>query len=155
MEFTGKEDVEAPIEAVFAILSEFEAYERSAIRRGIEVRRVDETAPIGPGMAWDTVFQIRGKEREMHLVLKRYEAPTLMRFEGHGKGLEGTAVIELLSLSAKRTRMSFHLELGAKTLAARLFLQSLRLARTRLEHKARQKLAEFAKNLEERHARSA
>ena len=153
MQFISKEDIEAPVAQVFAILSEFETFERSAMRRGVEVQRVDASAPIGAGMARDTRFRLRGKPREMHVVLKQYDAPSLMRFASHSKGINGDVVIELLALSPRRTRMSFSVELKANTLSARLFLQSLKLARKNMTRRFKLRMAEFAKEIESRCAR--
>lgn len=152
MKFSGREDIEAPVEAVFEMVSEFESFERSAIRRGIEVQRVDETAPKGVGMAWDSRFTLRGSQRELHLVLKQYEPPSLMRFESFSKGVNGVATVELLALSPRRTRLGFDLELKANSLAARLVLQSMKLARRNLERRFKLRMAEFAKDLEDRYA---
>ncbi len=155
MQFSSKEDIEAPIAEVFELVSEFESFERSALRRGVEVQRVDASMPKGAGLAWDTVFMVRGKPREMHLELVEYTPPTMMRFESHSKGVEGKVVIELLALSSRRTRLSFDVSLSANTLAARLLLQSLKLARANLSQRFRLKLAEFARDIEERHTRRA
>lgn len=155
MQFSSKEDIEAPIDAVFSLLSEFESFERSAIRRGVEVQRVDASIPDGVGMAWDTVFWVRGKPREMRLELVEYEPPTIMRFESHSRGVDGKVAIELLALSSGRTRLNFDVSLTATTLAARLLLQSLKLARGNLTQRFRLKLADFARDIEERHSRHA
>lgn len=155
MQFSNKEDIEAPIDYVFGVLSEFELFERSAIRRGIEVQRVDERARPGPGMAWDTVFSVRGKPRQMRIEMVVYEPPSTMRFESASKGIESRALIELLPLSPRRTRVSMELELNAKTLPARLFLQSLKLARGNLTRRFQLRMAEFAKDIETRHQRPA
>ncbi|SDE11144.1 SRPBCC family protein [Ruegeria marina] len=154
MEFSSKEDIEAPVAEVFAILSEFESFERSAIRRGVEVQRVDQDAPVGAGMAWDTRFNLRGRPREMHVVLTQFEPPQLMRFEGHSKNIDSIVTIELLALSPRRTRLSLGVELGAKSLSARLFLQSLKLAKKNLTRRFKLRMAEFAKEMEDRCARA-
>lgn len=148
MQFSSKEDIEAPIETVFAALSEFEAFERSAIRRGIEVRRANEAAPIGIGMAWEAAFDMRGKPRTLHLKLCEFDAPNGMRFKSESLGLTGTLTIDLVALSPKRTRMATVLNLAPKSLSARLFLQSLKLAKANLTKRFKLKVADFAKGIE-------
>ena len=153
MKFSGKEDIEAPIGAVFAMLSEFESFERSAIRRGIEVQRSTGHGAPAAGLEWDARFVLRGRPRDLHVTLTRYQAPALMRFESVSKGMRGLAEVELLALSPRRTRLTFDLTLNAQTLTARLFLQSLKLSRKNFMRRFRAKLAGFARQLEERHRR--
>lgn len=150
MQFSGKEDIEAPIGNVFAAVSEFESFERSAIRRGIEVQRVDNSHPVAPGLAWNTTFNLRGKPRDMQITLAKFVEPSLMQFDSRSKGINGECVVELLALSPRRTRLSVDIKLSANSLAARLFLQSLKLARSSLNKKFKLRLADMAKEIERR-----
>lgn len=155
MQFSSKEDIEAPIDDVFAALSEFESFERSALRRGIEVQRADAAAPVGPGLAWDAAFTMRGKPRKLHLVLADYDPPAAMRFDADSNGLDGVLSIDLVALSPRRTRMAITLNLSPKTLSARLFLQSLKLAKANLTKRFKVKVADYARQIEERGPRTA
>ncbi|MCA0871722.1 SRPBCC family protein [Seohaeicola saemankumensis] len=155
MQFSSKEDIEAPIADVFAMLAEFEAYERSALRRGIEVQRVNEHAPQATGLAWDAAFTMRGKHRKVHVVLTAYDPPNAMRFETDSQGLDGLLTVDLLALSPRRTRMAVVMNLTPKTLSARLFVQSLKLAKSNLTKRFKVKVADYAKAMEERFTSTA
>lgn len=155
MQFSSKEDIEAPIDQVFAMLSDFDSYERSAIRRGIEVIRTDDFTDPGTGCAWNTRFKMRGKMRDLELKLVTYERPNSMRFESVSNGLDGVMTLDLVALSPRRTRMAVSVELVPKNLAARLLVQSLKLAKTNMTKRFRLKVADYAKNMEERHSRLA
>lgn len=155
MQFSSKEDIDAPIEEVFAAVSDFDGFERSAIRRGIEVRRADEAAAVAPGMAWDAAFDLRGKRRNLHLVLAKLAAPEELQVDSETSGLTGVMTVELVALSPRRTRLAIVLNLAPKTLSARLFLQSLKLAKTTLTKRFKLKVAEFAKSIEENKTRTA
>jgi hypothetical protein len=155
MQFSSKEDIEVPISDVFAMLSEFESYERSAIRRGVEVHRVVEAAPKTVGLSWDARFILRGKPRDVRLVLTEYETPIIMKFEADSQGIDGKLMLELLALSPRRTRMSVVLNMAPKTLSARLLVQSLKLAKGNLTKRFKLKVADYAKSMEERHSRMA
>ena len=50
MKFSTREDVEVPIDQTFGIICDFDAYERSAMRRGAEVLRTDNLSRPGVGM---------------------------------------------------------------------------------------------------------
>lgn len=113
MKFSTREDVEVPIDQAFALICDFDAYERSAMRRGAEVRRVDDLSKPGVGMKWAASFKMRGKKRNLELEMTRFDQPT--------------------------------------NLSARLLVQSLKLAKNSLTKRYKLRVAEFAKNIEDRH----
>jgi hypothetical protein len=150
MRFSSKEDIEAPIEQVFDMLSEFEFFERSAIRRGVEVVRTDNHSAPAAGHSWHARFVLRGRTRDLDLNLVQYVRPTEMLFESDSSGIKGMFEVELLALSSKRTRLAVVLDLSPKTLSARLLIQSLRLAKSNLTKRFKLRVADFSKELEDR-----
>lgn len=150
MKFSTKEDIEAPIEQVFALVSDFEALERTALRRGAEVQRIDNLRKPGVGMQWSAEFVARGRQRHLNIEMTEYEPPYGMRFHSVAQGLETDMKIEFVALSRGRTRLSVDLELKPKSISARLLVQSLKLARTNLSKKFHLRMADYARDLEDR-----
>lgn len=151
MKFTSKEDIEAPIDAVFNAVSNFDNIERSALRRGAKVQRVDRKTHASTTMAWDVGFTFRGKKRDMLVELTDLEAPNRLLVQSLSGGLEGEVYVDLVALSKNRTRMTIELEVQPKSLSARLMVQSLRLAKTKLTKRFRIKVAGFATDIEDRY----
>jgi len=153
MKFSTREDIEAPIDFVFDQISDFEAFERSALRRGAEVARLDDLSTPGPGMTWETKFHWRGRARELQFELTSFEKPDEMVITSLSKSMGGHLKIDLVALSRGRTRMHFVTEMKPKNLTARLLIQSLRLARGRLNKRFKQGAQDYAKELESRYSR--
>ena len=150
MQFSAKEDVAAPIEFVFEQLSDFQSFERSALRRGAEVQRVDTRKTVGPGMAWDASFKLRGRRRDVQMELTEFDPPNGMVLSSRSSAMGGHMTVDLVALSRGRTRMSLEIELKPKTLSSRLLVQSLKLARSSLSKRFRDRVAGFAEDLEDR-----
>jgi len=155
MQFSSKEDIEAPVGEVFEMLSDFEFFERAAIRRGAEVERETATETPHVGASWKVRFQLRGRERKLRVVLSDYDRPNGMRFDAKSQGLESHLTLEFLSLAPNRTRMAVVLNLAPKSLSARLLVQSLKLAKSSLTKRFKLRVADFSKQLEERQRRVA
>lgn len=155
MQFSTKEDIEAPIDYVFTELSDFHSFERSALRRGADVQRIDNKTSNGPGMAWDISFKLRGKTRDLQMELTEYDPPTGMVFSSRSASMGGTMTVDLVPLSRGRTRMSLDILLQPKNLSAKLLVQSLKLARNNLAKRYKLRIAEFAMDLEDRYKRWA
>lgn len=154
MKFSTKEDIEAPIGAVFDMLCDFETFERAAMRRGSEVQRTDTKPVPGVGMAWSAVFNLRGKRRQVEIEMISFDKPDEMVFECRSQGLMTLLNVELVALSKNRTRIMISFDIKPLNLSARLLVQSLKLAKTSLTKKYKLRVAEFAKSLEERHKRA-
>lgn len=151
MKFSTCKNVEVPIDQAFALICDFDAYERSAMRRGAEVRRVDDLSKPGVGMKWAASFKMRGKKRNLELEMTRFDQPTEICVLSSTSGINGTGQIELLALSRGRTRILVEFELKPTNLSARLLVQSLKLAKNSLTKRYKLRVAEFAKNIEDRH----
>ncbi|PTX54873.1 polyketide cyclase/dehydrase/lipid transport protein [Litoreibacter ponti] len=154
MKFSTKEDLEVPIDDVFAMLSDYDAFERAILRHGAEVARTDKMDRPGVGMTWHARAKLRGKLREFDARLAEYDAPNQMRFEVLSKNIEAGFLVELVALSRARTRMRIELDVRPKTLSARLLMQSAKLARNTLNRRYKTRIAHFATDLEERHKKT-
>ena len=151
MRFATKQDIEAPIADVFNILSDFEGWERAAMRRGAEVARTDKLRTVGPGMLWATRILYRHKPRDIEIELTGIDPLTQLQFSAVSQAIEAVLVLDLMAFGSKRTRLHVTADVTPRSLTARLFLQSLRLARARVDRKFDQRIAQLAGNIETRY----
>ncbi len=150
MKFSAREDIEAPMDHVYRAITDFPAFERQALRRGADVRRTDISGGATVGATWDVKFSFRGKERNMKALLARLDDQGL-QLDTVSSGIDGQTVVDLVPLSPRRTRLAVSIELKAKTLSARLLLQSLKLAKASLTTRFKKRVADFASDVEGRY----
>ncbi|MEP2781640.1 MAG: SRPBCC family protein [Pseudoruegeria sp.] len=150
MRLSTREDIEAPIDAVFTALTDFGYFERIALRRGIEVERTQEDGPDGPVPHWVLGFKFRGKKREMATDLVAMERPNSLQMQGIMGGMTGDLDVELVALSRGRTRLTIKTDIKATGLTSRLLLQSMKLAKTKLQKRYRKRVKYFAGEIEKR-----
>ena len=150
MKFSAREDVEAPAEFVFQQITDFQSYERQALRRGADVRRVD-SGDYKVGSAWDVAFTYRGKDRKLRATVEEQTPPSIVRVSSKSDGLEGETVLEVVPLSQNRARIAASIDIKPKTLSARLLIQSLKLAKTNLTNRFKRRVSDFAEDLETRY----
>lgn len=149
MKFVTNEDIEAPIEMVFRAVSDFANYERSALRRGLEVQPIEEDALEGALQGWKIAFEYRKKDRLALARLTEVIQDQGYTVLGTIGGIHGAMVVDLVALSKKRTRLKVTMETSAKTLSARLLLQSMKLAKTRLNQRFEKRVGLMAQDLED------
>lgn len=148
MKLTATEDIETPLDQVFAEVTNFESIERQALRRGVDVRRIDTLSGPCSGMTWTAEFGFRGKPREVQICMSQYSPPEQVIFDNKTGGLEAQFVMDFVALSRTRTRLNVVTELKLTTLSARLLVQSLKLAKGGIDKRFRHRMAGLAKELE-------
>lgn len=154
MQFSTKEDVEAPIEYVFSQLTDFDGFERAALRRGAEVERASGDASAAVGTAWKGRAEFRGKERSFTAEIAKCDPPNDMELRARSDGFDINVVVELVALSPNRTRMRIAVELKPRILSARLVMQSARLAKHTLTKRYKERIKNFSLDLDARYQRS-
>lgn len=148
MKLSTHEDIEAPIAYVFSRVSDFSGFERRAMRQGVAVSRRQE-GEVCVGTFWDIAFSFRGRERQVIAQLVALDPPQMMRIDSQSDGLLAQTQVELVALSQTRTRVLVTFELSAKTLPARLLLQSLKLAKSKMTKRFKARAADYAETLED------
>ena len=146
MKFSAKQDVEAPVAFVFAYMSDFDMWERSVMRRGADVARGGNLGKVG--MTWQASFGFRGKTRQMDLELVKMTPPNRLGFTAQSSGFDLTFDLDMTEMSQRRAKLHSTLEFIPRNLTARLFVQSLRLARARMDRKFATRLAQIVTDIE-------
>lgn len=155
MQLTAVEDIAAPMDHVFSELSHFDAIERQALRRGMDVRRTYRAAMPEIGEGWTVKFRFRGKDREAKILLEAFDPPQFLAFTGASGGLDTVTQIELVPLSPKRTRVNVLFKMSPNTLSARLLVQSFKLARSNINKRFKSRMASYAREIEGKVAKTA
>ncbi len=150
MKVTTRHDIEAPVDFVFKTLTDFDSWERSAMRRGADVVRTDKLTAVAPGLSWLVRFRYRGKDRKLAIRLTAIDPGARAAFAIDGGLFEGTSIVDLLELGVNRTRLVMVGEAKPKTLGARLILQSLRLARGRVQRTMDRRVAAIGEEVTQR-----
>ena len=144
MKFSAREDIDAPIDSVFAAVTDFDAFERRMLRRGVDVTH-DEAIPIDRvGARWKANVAWRGRRYDVDAELVSLTPGEGYAIESMANGVGCLGVVDLVALSKKRTRLFVSIDLKPTTLSSRLFVQSLRLAKGTLSRRFKARVAEFA-----------
>ncbi len=151
MELKSREDVAAPIGMVFRAISDFDGFEHAALRRGVEIERLND-AP-GTGRAWQAAFEYRGRKRDGKLEITEMEPPNRLVARGAASGIGVEIRAELVALSRQRTRMEVTTTLKPRTISGKLLMQALKLGRAGLQKRYVRRLADFAARIERRRER--
>lgn len=144
MNFNAKQDIEAPADQVWQALTNFKGWERAALRRGAEVTRTDRLSGMGPGMSWLGRFDFRGQRREMTVRLVEVDPGSRLVFKGATKLFQGDVELELVAMSSRSSRLHVKADIRPQTLTARIMLQSLKLAKGRVQKRIEKRLGDFA-----------
>ncbi|MGB0799913.1 MAG: SRPBCC family protein [Planktomarina sp.] len=148
MKFSTREDIEASADTVFDAVADFDSFERLLLRRGADVIRLDSQKQKSVGMCWDVGFKFRGRNRKARATVMQFEPSQGMLIASESGGVDAELTVSIVQLSAKRTRLLVALDLKPKTLSARLLIQSMKLAKGSLTRKYKDKVAEFAADIE-------
>lgn len=144
MKLSAREDIDVPQDRAFRTVTTFDHWERAALRNGATVMRTDLLPEAAPGMIWDVGFSWRGKPRKLNIRLTDMDAPQALRFNWTSPSFEGWMTIDVVKMGPRRTRLAIKLEVKPRTLASRLFLQSVKLARGRVTKRFDAAVAQFA-----------
>jgi hypothetical protein len=153
MKLTVKTDVDAPVEFVHAYLADSTTWEHEAIRRGIEVQRPADMPLTGVGAGWRIKLRFRGRTRNVLIRIDEIVQDEVIGYSFEGQALYGTTQMETKALSPRRSRLKVSVEAKPKTLAARLFLNTLRLARRKVEERMEKRVDQLGERIEDRYAR--
>jgi uncharacterized protein YndB with AHSA1/START domain len=151
MEFTTRDDIEAPIDYVFDQVTNFAAFERSIMRRGGDVERIAGGDAVVVGTKWRVKFLLRGAERSVMAEIVEVDKPNGLTFEIKSISADASLLIELVALSRARTRLNLKAVAKAKTIPAKLLFQSVRFARQKNQTRFKSTVSGFAKDVEARY----
>ena len=146
MKFVATEEIAAPIEEVWAAVTDFDAFEARLSRRAEIERR--PPGPAALGTVWHGRAPVLGTTRDVELRLSRLEAPHAIAMAGASDGIDLAADARLEELGPRRTRLTVTTEARGNSFGARLVLQPLKLAKSSLLQRYRGAVATFARRIE-------
>ena len=103
--------------------------------------------------AWALDWARRAAEliAENRAELTELDRPNGMVIASRSPNMGGQMVLDLVALSRSRTRVNVEIDMTPRTLAAKLLVQSMKLAKGNLTKRFRQRVAGYAKDLEDRY----
>lgn len=152
MKLTAKTDLDAPIGFVYDCLADHQTWEREAVERGIDLERPADMPLSGPGAGWLLKLPFRGRLVKLLLRLVHMAKDDRLDFDLKSNAIEGDLLMTVMALSPRRTRLHLQIEIRPRTLAARVFLNTLRLAKGRVQSRMDQRVQQMGAQILARYA---
>ncbi|MCV6585903.1 MAG: SRPBCC family protein [Marinibacterium sp.] len=149
MQFSATETIQAPADVIFDRLCEFRRYEEATRRRGVHVVCVDPNSDYGVGTQWEIQVPLPTGMRPLMIALTERDAPSVLRFSGRGNWAIGSMAITLTPKGDGRTEMSVVIDFKPASLAARMVMQAVKLAKFSLDERFRSYVRKFANDVEQ------
>ena len=154
MRLHATEELKLPIRLAWMEVTNFAGFEALLRERGAELERSEEPDPPGLGTRWQGSFEYGGKRRDMTAEVVRFAPPHEMEIALVSAGLDGELRVTLVEGKAGRTHIDVTVDLAARTMRARLFLQPLKLAHATLQARFAGRVGKLARAMEKRRRRS-
>ncbi len=150
MKLATHHDIVAPVDTIFKVLSDSTRWERAAVRRGMTVNRTDGGRDLAVGAAWAVKASFRGKVRDLTIAVVDVTRPSQIVTEATSALFSANLSVDLIELSARKTRVSISVETKPNTLAARIMLQSAKLAKKSIKQRFDKRVGALLIDLAER-----
>ncbi|MEM9318858.1 MAG: SRPBCC family protein [Pseudomonadota bacterium] len=142
------DDAAAPVDAVFAAITDFSSIEEALRDNGISITRVGGWLNPEVGSAWTGRGAVRGKTRRIEAEVSAMEPGRMIEIEARIGGLRAVQETRFVPIGEQLTRLNVALDLRPDTLAARLLVQNLKLVRGRLLARMSRRLATEIERIE-------
>jgi len=149
MKFETIEEIDAPRDFTFARFTDYTRYENLARSYGADLRRVGGFVEVSEGATWRGSIPIQGRTRGVEAEVTKYSPADYARIDTAVGGMNVVFEMRFEPLADEKTRLIAVAELQAKTLAARLVIQSAKLARKRVQAKITSKIVALANEYED------
>ena len=155
MIFETREEVDVPRDFAFSRFADFTRYEAAARGYGADIRRVNGFTELAEGVSWRGSVTVRGKTRGVEATVTRLDRPSHASMETVVGGM--TLVVDLVfeELAPDRTLVQVSANLRATTLAARLIMQTVKLARRKIQSRIDSRIVALANQYEDEYRRLA
>lgn len=91
------------------------------------------TTLTGLGQCWSATFKFRNPLRQAEVDVIGFNPPKTPVFQSVIRGLASEVMISFTALPNGQTRLTFDLDLLPKSLSARIFVQSLKVVRDKID----------------------
>ena len=151
MKFSASQEIGLPASIVFSKLTDFEAFERLAMRRDVVVVRRDRLPAPGVGASWDVDFDYRGKPRSLMVEVQELRPTDFLGVLGRIGGFEVALEMSPQDMGSGRSRLGVQMDVKPRSLSARFLLNSIRFGKKGLERRFARRIADFCRGLERWH----
>lgn len=139
-EIVGAADTKLTISQTFDLLTDIDIIDRLSERANAKIiRRGDPNGPI-TGLIWEVTAAIRRKVREFTVTVADLDPPRRITYHLQSAQYEIYVDVSLNVIAADLTRMQVAISADPNTLAARMVLHSLRMAKHRLRRRLERNL---------------
>lgn len=148
MNLSSQQTIDRPCEDVYAIVTDFDAFEGLLRDMGVRVSRLDGPEPPQLGARWKAEFSWQRRSFDARAELVMIEPNTCYAVESKTEGIECMAVVDVEAISANQTRLFVSFDLSATTLKSKIFLQTLKVTAGSINRRLDKRLEGLARRIE-------